>query len=96
MDIQGPDGIQRTPRINRAKSAGKAYKAAASQTRKSDAVEISDKALMLSKLSQVPDVRWDKVLAIKSAIENGEYETPEKLESAIMSMIDQEFGIKPD
>lgn len=44
-----------------------------------DRVEISQVAQTLSTLEPAADIRLDKVLAIREAIQNGTYETPEKI-----------------
>ncbi len=93
MDVRGPEGVGRTPHIDRIKHAEKTYKASeAGASRSADAVELSEKARMLSKLSQMPDVRWEKVLDIKKQIDAGTYETPEKLESALEKMLAEMYG----
>ena len=53
-----------------------------------DRVEISQVAQSLSTLELGDDVRVDKVLAIREAIANGTYETPEKLDIAIGRLIE--------
>lgn len=50
-----------------------------------DAVEISD----VMKLKGVEGVRFEKVMEIRKAIANGNYFTPEKLDEALDSAIDQ-------
>jgi anti-sigma28 factor (negative regulator of flagellin synthesis) len=47
-----------------------------------DSVEISDIAGLLSRLSELPDDRARKIVDIRRTIQNGTYETPEKLDVA--------------
>jgi negative regulator of flagellin synthesis FlgM len=48
-----------------------------------DQVEFSEMARFLSRVSELPDVRVEKIASVRSAIDRGDYETPEKLEIAI-------------
>src|SRR6185436_9194345 len=56
--------------------------------RPSDRVELSDRARLLSKLASLPEVRQDLVDRVKREIEDGGYDTPERMDSALNSMID--------
>jgi anti-sigma28 factor (negative regulator of flagellin synthesis) len=51
-------------------------------------VEISELAQTLSTLEPEADIRIDKVLAIREAIANGTYETPEKIEATVERLLD--------
>jgi hypothetical protein len=48
-----------------------------------DRVEISELAGFLSRLSDLPDTRARKIVDVRSAIQNGTYESPEKLDYAV-------------
>jgi negative regulator of flagellin synthesis FlgM len=65
----------------------------ASATRSPDQVELSTEAQVLSpwltKLKQLPAVRQDLVDQVRGQIANGSYDTPEKLDQALNSMIDE-------
>lgn len=52
-----------------------------------DKVEISSTAVHLDSLRR-NDIRADKVAEIRAQIENGSYETPDKLDSAIDKLLD--------
>lgn len=54
-----------------------------------DQVEISPLAQMLDGINQLPEIRHERVEAIRSQIASGVYETPEKLELALDRMIDE-------
>lgn len=56
--------------------------------RPSDRVELSDRALLLSKLASLPDVRQDVVERARQAIAAGAYDTPDKLNEALDAMLD--------
>jgi negative regulator of flagellin synthesis FlgM len=53
-----------------------------------DRVEISQMAQALSTLEPNTDIRVDKVAAIKEAIENGTYETEEKVSATVDRLLD--------
>ena len=61
------------------------------ETRAADSVEVSGD---VQRLSQIPGIRLDKVLAIRKAIADGTYDTPEKLNIALDSAIDEAFREK--
>lgn len=54
---------------------------------KSDSVSVSSEAQFLSSLSQIPDVRQEKIDEIKKAIKDGTYLTDEKLSSALDKLV---------
>jgi len=56
--------------------------------RAADGVEISSTGRYLSDLAKVPDVRQDKIEAIRQEMAKGTYITPERLEAALDSLID--------
>jgi negative regulator of flagellin synthesis FlgM len=51
-----------------------------------DELEISSAGKMLDRLSETPEVRAERLAQIKEAIENGTYDTDEKLEAALSKM----------
>ena len=48
-----------------------------------DRVELSPRAKLLEQIRELPDVRTDRVDAIRKAIKDGSYETEERLTVAI-------------
>ena len=56
-----------------------------------DTVEISEQAQLASKLAAIPDVRADLIAQVRSEIEAGTYETPEKLDIAIANLLEEEL-----
>lgn len=54
-----------------------------------DEVEISSMSKMMDDVSRVSGLREQRLAQIKAAIENGTYDTPQKLELALGRMIDQ-------
>jgi len=57
-----------------------------------DHVEISPLGQMLDGISQLPEIRHEKVEEIRRQIAAGSYETPEKLELALDRMLDEMMG----
>lgn len=51
-----------------------------------DELEISSAGKMLDRLSETPEVRAERLAQIKEAIDNGAYDTDEKLEAALSRM----------
>jgi flagellar biosynthesis anti-sigma factor FlgM len=87
MKIRGPAGTGGADPI---RSVGalraKAVKVTTGAS-KADSVEISDVAMFLDKLSRLPDIRQDKVDAVRQQLARGQYETPEKLQKAIDNLL---------
>ncbi len=57
-----------------------------------DRVELSAHARLLDRLLQLPDVRTELVEAVRQAIRDGTYETPEKLEVAVARLLEEELA----
>lgn len=88
MDIPSisPSSRAALSRISARRAAAQSGSGAAA--RGGDSVEVSTAATFLGKLADLPDVRHDLVDRVKSEIKQGHYETPEKLDTAVESMID--------
>jgi len=56
--------------------------------RGNDEVTLSDNARYLSQMQQMPDVRQDKVAAVRQAIDDGTYETDEKLNAVLDPLLE--------
>jgi negative regulator of flagellin synthesis FlgM len=54
-----------------------------------DELEISDAARMADQAREVPEIRQDRVDAIRAKIAAGTYETQEKLETAVERLLDE-------
>ena len=57
-----------------------------------DHVEISPLGQMLDGISRLPEIRQEKVDAIRHQLATDSYETPEKLELALDRMLDELIG----
>ncbi len=54
-----------------------------------DEVQISDAARLVEQVNQVPDIRQDRVDAIRARIAAGTYETDAKLDIALDRLLDE-------
>ena len=87
MQIRRTTNIQSTNAVN-LDTQNKVSTAENSSTAPVDQLEISAEA---QRISQTGDVRADRVADIRAQIANGQYESPEKINSAVDRMLD-EFG----
>ncbi|MFA5865569.1 MAG: flagellar biosynthesis anti-sigma factor FlgM [Phycisphaerae bacterium] len=53
-----------------------------------DRVEISELGALLGKYSEMPEIRSDLVAEVRGQIQAGTYETPEKWNQAIQSLLE--------
>jgi negative regulator of flagellin synthesis FlgM len=90
MEVQGPGSLQRSVPISPVKSAGQAGAAkpqSPASSKPTDAVEISSAGQLLDKLSKSPEVRAERLAQIKASIASGAYDSEEKLEAALMNLL---------
>jgi negative regulator of flagellin synthesis FlgM len=90
MQIHGPSQIHGAQPINsphRPAAAGPAQ--ANDRLATVDQLDISHEAELASKLSEIPEVRMDRVAAIRSQIEAGVYDTDAKLDIAVQRLLDE-------
>ena len=90
MQIYGPahlHGAQNIsgPHANRAPQTPQRA-AAANQA---DSVDISPAAEMAAKLSEIPDIRQDRVNEIRAQIASGTYETDDRINGALERLLDE-------
>lgn len=87
-NINGIGPSQNINGIQGAKPAAKAPQAQATESSsRTDRVELSNVNALLTKL-KTNDVRTDKVADIKAQIEEGKYESDDKLDAAIDRLMD--------
>lgn len=55
----------------------------------SDQVDISDAARLVEQTRAVPEIRVDRVAALRAQIAEGTYETQQKLEIAVERLLDE-------
>ena len=90
MQIYGPASLHGAqsingPHANRPAQAAQYSRPAA----QSDEVHISSAAEMVSRVKDMPDIRQDRVDAIRQAIASGTYETGDKLSKALNGLLDE-------
>lgn len=75
--ISGAGGVEgkKTPRVTKTEATAPAPQ--------SDKVEISQAGQFISQVASLPAVRQDKVAEVKNLIEQGKYDTPQRLSGAI-------------
>ncbi len=82
--------IQRphAPTLDPAVRPSRPQASADTTTRGEDQVELSNKAQYLSKIADLPDVRQDLIESVRAAIDDGTYESDEKIDTAINNLIE--------
>ncbi len=88
MEVTGPGSIQGSTPIKQTPQTPEMQPATESKSASPlDEVEISSAGKMLDSLGQSSKVRSERLAQIKSEIEAGTYETPEKLEAALEKLL---------
>ena len=91
MDVQGPGSVQRPSSVQRSMPTGPAKSVRPTDSTPvstpKDALEISSAGQLLDKLSKSPEVRAERLAQIKADIASGKYDTDEKLEAAMMNLL---------
>jgi anti-sigma28 factor (negative regulator of flagellin synthesis) len=90
MEIHGPGGVtgpERPAAPHPEKTQG--VDRPSSPERIVDQVQISEQAHYLEKLSQVPPIRYERVAELQRLIENGTYETSERIEGAVEKLLEE-------
>lgn len=78
QSISGPHASRPTPNEQ-----------VSSTTSTGDRLDISAAGELAGKLSEIPDIRHDRVQALRTAIQNGTYETHDKLNAAVDRLLDE-------
>ncbi len=89
MQIYGTSQLHGAQPINAPHIQRSTPTAAANAPAQTDSVDISPAADLAGRLSDIPDVRQDRVSAIKAAIASGTYETADKLNTAVSRLLDE-------
>lgn len=92
MQIQGLSQLHNVQGIN-APHINRIYEAnttsAPSGLDTTDELHLSPAAEMASRMSEIPDIRWERVNSIKAAIADGTYMTDAKLDIAMERLLDE-------
>lgn len=87
MDVRGIGSVSGASPIRPAASPSVTQNAGVAKPQfPRDELQLSSAGKMLDQLSQNPDIRQERLAQIKAAIENGTYDTDEKLEAALSKM----------
>ncbi len=89
MMIQEAGGVQGPSPIRSYQTSKAAQSQEVQKTERKDAAEISIHSLMMQKLKQTPEVRQEKIDAIKQQIADGTYDTPERISGAVDNLFDE-------
>ena len=54
-----------------------------------DELSLSDTARLIEQVHQAPDIRQDRVAAIRAQLASGTYETPDKVNVAVSRLLDE-------
>ena len=87
MEISSINQISLRPQVVARNGVARVGVEAPRLSRPGDRVELSDRALLLSRLRELPHVRQGLIDQVRAAIERGEYDTPEKFDAAIEIML---------
>jgi negative regulator of flagellin synthesis FlgM len=90
MQIYGPTHLHGAQPLNAPhgiRSSQPATRSEAAQP--SDSVEISSAGRLAEQMSQIPDIRQNRVNEIRSQIAAGTYETDAKLSTALNRLLDE-------
>lgn len=83
MTDVGPVSQSRAAAASQTGRYNRSANQASSPQRAADRIELSDHAQLLSKLSQLPEVRQDLIDSVRAQIEDGTYDSDEKIDTAI-------------
>jgi negative regulator of flagellin synthesis FlgM len=90
MQIYGPTHLHGAQPLNAPHAPRSSQPAAqAGSASFKDSLEISDAGRLAEQMSQIPDIRQDRVNAIRTQIANGTYETDAKLNVALDRLLDE-------
>jgi anti-sigma28 factor (negative regulator of flagellin synthesis) len=91
MQIYGPAHLHGAQSVNAPHAARLTNPAVAPRagSNTADTLEISAEAAAASRLHEIPDIRHDRVSAIKAQIQAGTYETADKLDRALDALLDE-------
>jgi flagellar biosynthesis anti-sigma factor FlgM len=91
MQIFGPTQVHGAQTINAPHSVrpSSATQPAPASANISDELQLSDSGQVASQLNDIAPIRQDRVDAIRTAIAQGTYETPDKLSAALDGLLDE-------
>ena len=88
MQINGPAHVHGAQPLNSPHRAANQPSLPATPSRV-DQLDISPEAQFVSQVRELPEIRTEKVAALKAAIESGTYETEHRLSHAVDALLDE-------
>jgi negative regulator of flagellin synthesis FlgM len=90
MHIYGPSQLHGSQPINATHGVRASQQTIRPQAAQiADEVDISDAARLAEQVRQIPDIREDRVEAVRLQIAEGTYETSERLNAALERLLDE-------
>lgn len=91
MQIYGPSHLHGPQSIGtpHGPQANQPTRPAAESTQITDEIQISDIARLMEEARQLPEIRLERVNAIRAQIADGTYETEGKLDAAVDRLLDE-------
>ncbi|HEY5313380.1 MAG TPA: flagellar biosynthesis anti-sigma factor FlgM [Pirellulales bacterium] len=90
MQIYGATQLHGAQAVNAPHSTNRTSSASSTAgSSVSDQLDISPAGQMLDQMSQLPDIRQDRVNQIRASIAAGTYETDDKLGKAVSNLLDE-------
>ena len=90
MQIYGPSYLHGAQPLSAPHGARSTQSTASADTAPiQDELNLSDTAQMIDQVRQTPDIRQDRVSALRSQIASGTYETHDKLDVAVNRLLDE-------
>lgn len=90
MHIYGPSQLHGAQSISAPHSARATQSMARPQAAQiADEVDISEAARLVEQVQQMPEMREDRVEAVRQQIADGTYETSDKLNTALERLLDE-------
>lgn len=90
-DIKSVDGYPPTGPVQRNEASAPAVAEPGDKLRpgrsEDDRVELSELGQLLASARDLPDIRMDKVIAVRQQIKAGTYETPDKIEVTVSRLL---------
>jgi negative regulator of flagellin synthesis FlgM len=89
MQIYGPSQLHGAQPINAPHTQRTTDVRPSGTTSQTDQVDISPAAQLAGQVSEIPDIRADRVATLRAAIADGSYETADKLSGAVDRLLDE-------
>ncbi|MGC3968551.1 MAG: flagellar biosynthesis anti-sigma factor FlgM [Pirellulales bacterium] len=91
MQIYGAGGVQGVQGLGGVQNSRRTEAPQAASLQPQDELQLSSAAAAsyVDQVNQAPDIRQDRVAAIRAAIADGTYETADKMDKALSALLDE-------